>query len=403
MTETTKRNLHARLAVFFFFLYAGSAVTIWAVNIPEVENRLQLSHSQLGGLLVFVGLGAVTTMQFVGRIIDRMGSRYTTTLFGILLGLALVLPGLAQDAAGLAAALFVLGACMGACDVAMNAHAVEVENAYGRPIFSAFHAFWSFGGVLGSIIGGLAIAIKLPMLLSMSGYGLICLAITIYAGSKLLPPQLAHKEVHAKLSKDESRKLRKDQDRANRKYLPTVLLLGFMAGAGAFLEGTGVDWSALYQVKVLGATPASGALAVMVFSGAMALFRLVADRVVAARGRLVIIRFGPLLSALGIAIALLSPTAELALFGWFFAGLGISAVVPQIFAISAVVGEESHSGRNMATVVGLCYAGVLGGPAIIGLLTAVMPLHIALTFGIFLGLVIALGSLKLGKALTAKA
>jgi MFS family permease len=402
MTEITKRNLHARLAVFFFFLYAGSAVTIWAVNIPEVENRLHLSHSQLGGLLVFVGLGAVATMQFVGRIIDRMGSRYTTTLFGILLGLSLVLPGLAQNATALAAALFVLGACMGACDVAMNAHAVEVENAYGRPIFSAFHAFWSFGGVLGSIIGGLAIAIKLPMLVSMSGYGLICLAITIYAGSKLLPPQLVNQEVHAKLSKDESRKLRKNENRENRKYLPTVLLLGVMAGAGAVLEGTGIDWSSLFQVKVLGATSASGALAVMVFAGAMASFRLVADRVVAAKGRLVIIRFGPLLSALGISIALLSPTPEIALVGWFLAGLGISAVVPQIFAISAVVGEESHSGRNMATVVGLCYAGVLGGPAVIGLLTAVVPLQVALWFGVVLGLIIAAGSLRLGKSISAK-
>jgi MFS family permease len=402
MSQIAKRNLQARIAVFFFFLYAGSAVTIWAVNIPEVENRLELSHSQLGGLLVFVGLGAVATMQFVGRIIDRMGSRFTTTLFGILLGLALILPGLAQNATGLAAALFVLGACMGACDVAMNAHAVEVERAYGRPIFSAFHAFWSFGGVLGSAVGGLAIALKLPMLVSMSGYGLICLAITIYAGSKLLPPQLANQEVHAKLSKDESRKLRKNQNRENRKYLPTVLLLGVMAGAGAVLEGTGIDWSSLFQVKVLGATSASGALAVMVFAGAMATFRLVADRVVAARGRLVIIRFGPLVSALGIAIALLSPTPEIALVGWFLAGLGISAVVPQIFAISAVVGEESHSGRNMATVVGLCYAGVLGGPAVIGLLTAVVPLQVALWFGVVLGLIIAAGSLRLGKAISAK-
>ncbi|MFS6633865.1 hypothetical protein WHJ94_14305, partial [Staphylococcus aureus] len=63
----------------------------------------------------------------------------------------------------------------------------------------------------------------------------------------------------------------------------------------------------------------------------------------------------------------------------------------------------SHSGRNMAKVVGLCYAGVLGGPAIIGLLTAVMPLQLALTFGIFLGIVIAVGSLKVGKGLADKA
>jgi MFS family permease len=401
MTSLAKRNLHARISVFFFFLFAGSAVTMWAVNIPEVENRLNLSHSQLGALLVFIGLGALTSMQFMGRIIDRMGSRYATTLGGVLTGLAMILPGLAQDAVWLAAGLFVLGAGMGAGDVAMNAHAVEVERAYGRPIFSAFHAFWSFGGVFGSAVGGAAIALKIPMLVSMSGYGLVFLGLSLFAGSKLLPPELAHREVHAKLSKDESRELRKAQDKANRKFLPTVMLLGAMAGAGAFLEGTGVDWSSLFQVKVFGASSATGALAVMVFSAAMALFRLVADRVVAARGRLVIIRFGPLLSAFGVAWALFSPTAEIALVGWFFAGLGISAVVPQIFAISAVVGEESHSGRNMAKVVGLCYAGVLGGPAIIGLLTAIMPLQVALGFGIILGVGIALGSLRLGKVIRA--
>ncbi len=401
MTSLARRNLHARISVFFFFLFAGSAVTMWAVNIPEVENRLNLSHSQLGALLVFIGLGALTSMQFMGRIIDRMGSRYATTLGGVLTGLAMILPGLAQNAVWLAAGLFVLGAGMGAGDVAMNAHAVEVERAYGRPIFSAFHAFWSFGGVFGSAVGGAAIALKIPMLVSMSGYGLIFLALSLYAGSKLLPPELAHREVHAKLSKDESRELRKAQDLANRKFLPTVWLLGAMAGAGAFLEGTGVDWSSLFQVKVFGVSSASGALAVMVFSAAMALFRLVADRVVAARGRLVIIRFGPLLSAFGVAWALFSPTPEIALIGWFFAGLGISAVVPQIFAISAVVGEESHSGRNMAKVVGLCYAGVLGGPAIIGLLTAVMPLHVALGFGIILGVGIAIGSLRLSKVIRA--
>ncbi|MFM6966203.1 MAG: MFS transporter [Rhodoluna sp.] len=396
-----KRNFQARLAVFFYFLYAGSAVTVWAVNIPEVENRLAISHTELGALLVFIGLGALTSMQFMGRIIDRKGSRFATVLAGVFTGLAMILPGLATSAPWLAAALFVLGAGMGAGDVAMNAHAVEVERAYGRPIFSAFHAFWSFGGVLGSAIGGTAIALKVPMVVSMSGYGLTFMLLAIYAGTKLLPPQLTHQEVHAKLSKDESRKLRKSQDLANRKFLPTVILLGAMAGAGAFLEGTGVDWSSLYQVRVLGASSATGALAVMAFSFAMASFRLVADRVVAARGRLVIIRFGPLVSAAGVSIALIAPTAELALVGWFLAGLGISAVVPQIFAISAVVGEASHSGRNMATVVGLCYAGVLGGPAIIGLLTAVMPLQVALTFGILLGVLITLGSIRLAKAVKA--
>jgi MFS family permease len=75
------------------------------------------------------------------------------------------------------------------------------------------------------------------------------------------------------------------------------------------------------------------------------------------------------------------------------AGIGIAGVVPQLFAYSAEVGEKSHTGRNMSKVVGITYAGVLAGPAIIGFLTIIVPLNIALGLGVALGLFTALGTL----------
>ena len=51
--------------------------------------------------------------------------------------------------------IFILGATIGGIDIAMNAHALEVERAYERPIFSSFHAMWSIGGVLGSAIAAI--------------------------------------------------------------------------------------------------------------------------------------------------------------------------------------------------------------------------------------------------------
>ncbi|MFM2352583.1 MAG: hypothetical protein RL096_1064, partial [Actinomycetota bacterium] len=179
----------------------------------------------------------------------------------------------------------------------------------------------------------------------------------------------------------------------NRPFLKMMIALGFMGGAGALIEGVGIDWSALHGVNVLGVPKAEAALSVVVFSSAMAAFRFVADKVVEKFGRIFVIRWGGALSAVGIALALTLQPHNLSLVGWLVAGLGVSAVVPQIFAYSATVGEESHSGRNMAKVFGLTYAGMLGGPAIIGWLASLSDLGTALWVGALLGALIALGSL----------
>ena len=77
----------------------------------------------------------------------------------------------------------------------------------------------------------------------------------------------------------------------------------------------------------------------------------------------------------GVAIAAqaIAPNFETSLVLWYFLGLGISGVVPQIFAAGGEIGEATHSGRNMARVVGITYIGALAGPSAIGLLTAIYP------------------------------
>jgi MFS family permease len=144
---------------------------------------------------------------------------------------------------------------------------------------------------------------------------------------------------------------------------------------------------------VIGTSDAQAAIALIAYTGAMGITRLVIDKVVAARGRIFVIRFGSLVSAVGTCIVVVSTTSPVALLGWVIAGIGIAGVIPQIFAYSAEVGEETHTGRNMAKVVGITYAGVLAGPAIIGFLTELVPLNIAIGLSVILGLFTALGTL----------
>jgi MFS family permease len=389
----------ARFAVFAYFTIAGAAVTFWAVHIPFVETKLEITPSAIGTLLLVFGGGALTAIQLVGNLIDRVGSRTATFLAGTFMGIMLLFPGLANSPLQLGTALFFLGIGVGATDVAMNAHAVEVEKAYQRPIFSAFHAMWSFGGLIGASLGGIALANGLEMQATLSLAAAATLIVALSMRTWMLPDRPNHQsEISEGSQKTSAEKARlKAANSSNRKVLGYVLFLGAMAAAAAIAEGTGVDWSALHHARVLGTSEAQASLALVVYTGAMGLTRLVIDKVVAIRGRIFVIALGSLISALGTSVVVISTTSAVALVGWIIAGIGIAGVVPQIFAYSAEVGESSHTGRNMAKVVGITYAGVLAGPALIGFLTELVPLNVAIGLGVILGLFTALGTLVIQK------
>ena len=384
----------ARFAVFAVFTIAGAAVTFWAVHIPYVENKLGITPATIGALLLVLGAGALTAAQLIGPLIDRVGSRRATFASGILMGLMLLLPGLASNEWILGVCLFLLGVSIGATDVAINAHAVEVEKAYNRPIFSAFHAMWSLGGLLGATLGGLALANSFEMQTTLSLAGIGTGVISILIRSWLLPDTPNQK---LSSTKSHQAKEHKEGNTENRKVLGYVLFLGAMAGAAAIAEGTGIDWSALHHATVLGTSNAQASIALVVFSGSMGVTRLFIDKVVASKGRVFVIRYGSLVSAVGTSLVVFSTSSPVALAGWLISGVGIAGVVPQLFAYSAEIGEQSHTGRNLAKVVGITYAGVLAGPAIIGFLTEVVPLNIAIGLGVLLGLFTAMGTLLIEK------
>jgi MFS family permease len=185
---------NARAAVFVYFLLCGSAVTIFAAHIPLIEKTLELTHAQIGTVILLMGAGALASMQFVGNQIDKRGSASTLRNISFALGFALMLPGFATNYFTLVATVFMLGTAIGGIDIAMNAHALDVERAYGRPIFSAFHAMWSIGGVLGSAIAALALSFGLKMFVTMTIWGVL----TIFTGLALKPLLLPAKKIEAK-------------------------------------------------------------------------------------------------------------------------------------------------------------------------------------------------------------
>lgn len=378
----------ARFAVFTYFALQGSMLTMWAVRIPNIEQKLSISHAQIGVAILLIGAGALASMQVTGQLIDRFGSQATTPISSALMGLGLFGIGFSPDFFWLCVSAFVSGIFVGSTDIGMNAQAVTVEEAYGRPIFSAFHGMWSGGGLIGASVGGFFLTIKLDLVVALSSWALL-----IGFVSLLLKPLL----LNAKPEKMQSENEVSDSAVANRKIIGLVIFLGLLSGAAAIAEGVGVDWSALHLVKILGADQATGALAVMFYTGTMAVTRFFVDRLIAKIGRINIIRYGSAISSLGILLVTLAQTPSVALAGWLIAGFGIAAVVPQFFVLGSEIGEKTHQGRNLAKVVGITYAGVLGGPALIGFLGTVVPLNLAIGVGIVLGIFTVLGTTLIRK------
>ncbi|WP_437078080.1 MFS transporter [Streptomyces sp. enrichment culture] len=360
----------ARVATYVYFVLCGTLMGTWVIHIPAIEEHVGINHATLGGLLVLLGLGAFIGMQVVGPLTDRLGPHIVVPAGGILCGATLVLPGLAQDPWTLAGALLVFGFCNGCLDVSMNAHAVHVEKAYGRPVMSGFHATFSVGGVLAALFGAGAASASLNPAAGMAAVGAVGIVIALASARALLPAAPAVEGPGSGSAEEPGASPTvKRRSAKGRVWLLAVLALMVM-----LCEGAANDWSALHLMDILGAPAGTAAFAYGLFAAAMTIGRLLADRFVARFGSMAVLRHGAATATVGITLVALGPWMWAAFTGWALFGLGLSGCVPQLFS-AAGHADPSAAGANVSRVAGLGYVGMLAGPAVIGWLTHFVALN----------------------------
>ncbi|MEU8472129.1 MFS transporter [Streptomyces sp. NPDC029006] len=370
VTVTAMSNAlrHARVATFVYFILCGTAMGTWVVHIPAVEERVGVSHATLGGLLVLLGVGAFIGMQAAGRLTDRFGARVVVPATGVLCSATLALPGLSRDPWTLAGGLLAFGFCNGCLDVSMNAHAVHVEKAYGRPVMSAFHATFSVGGVLASLVGAATASAGLGPAAGMAAMGGIGIVVAVVSAGALLPaaPTAAGPDPVEVAEQAQAADRRGTSGRI--RLLATLALLVMLC------EGAANDWSTLHLKDIVGAPASTAAFAYGTFAAAMTIGRLLTDRLVARFGSMTILRYGAATAAAGITVVTVSVWIWAAFAGWALFGLGLSGCVPQLFS-AAGHADPSAAGANVSRVAGLGYVGMLAGPAVIGWLTHLVALN----------------------------
>ena len=339
----------ARIAVTVVFFASGGAYGSWVARIPTLQDELDASKSELGLALFGVAGGAVLALPVAGLLTARLGSRRVTraSLFAVAVSLPLI--GLAPSLFLLGVAFAAFGAAGGMLDLAMNAHGVAVEERYARPILSGFHASFSFGGLVGAGVGGLAAAAGISPLAQFSGAALVILAVAVWSRGPLLPTNVdvVPGPVYSRPSR-------------------TLLALAVVAFAVLLAEGATGDWSGVYMNDVLGTGEGAATIAFIAFSLMMTLGRMAGDRLTAAWGAAALTRRAGLLGASGLGVALLFDSPAVAVLGFACLGAGLSIVVPIVFRAA---GQRTDSpGAGIAAVSTVGYSAFLVGPPAIGFL-----------------------------------
>ncbi len=356
IADNSRRQPAATRIIFFVLGFAAGG---WAPLVPFAKERLRLTDGGLGLLLLCLGAGSIVAMPLAGALAARVGCRRVLMAALAIAVLAFPLMAVAAPVGALAAALFLFGAALGSMDCVINMQAIVVERERDRPMMSGFHALYSLGGVAGAaaISGLFAIGAPAP------ASALCVSAILLLAGAASWPGLLARSSGEPGLALALPRGV--------------VLVIGLFCFVLFLAEGSALDWSAVFLRTVRGAGPAQAGLAYVAFSATMTTGRLVGDRIVGQIGQLRTVAFGAGFAAAGLAFATLAPGWPAAAAGYALVGAGCSNIVPVLFSLTGRQKSMPESAAVAAVSV-LAYAGVLAGPAAIGLVASLSNLTIAL-------------------------
>jgi MFS family permease len=362
----------ARRATALVFAVHGCVTGSFAARVPWVAAHVGVDVGHLGLALLMPGLGAMVAMPFSGRLAHRHSFRALVGASIVAWSACVVLPALPTTLWLLCVLLLVFGGCAGIADMAMNAQGALVEKEFGRSVMSSFHGFWSVGVLAGSAVSALASHGGVDARLQFVVVAAVLAAIGAAAARAMLDEQATGETAAPPAF-----------------ALPTrpVLLIGVVGLCAVFSEQAGTEWSALFIRRELGGSAGTAALAVSSFAVAMAVVRLLGDRVVHRLGPVLTVRISGACAVAGALTVVLSPDLALGLAGFALLGIGVALVVPLVFAAAGRIGP--HPARSIAGVAGVSYGSGLIAPGVIGGIASASSLTTA--FYVVAGLVAVMG------------
>ena len=358
------------------FVALGAVWGAIAALLPDLRAAIGAGDALLGVILfttAAVSAGAMLAAPAVGRIVGRVALPLATAAMVA----SLLLPGQTALAWQFALAMALVGGTSGLVEVLMNARVAALEAATGRPLMNLNHAGYSLSFFAVAVGTGLAREAGLTPAVIFSVLAAGCVPLVLLALRR--PPGVAGP---AAPGADEGAR-----GASGFAVAPLVLLGGGVILLASLAEAGTETWSALHLERSIGTSPALGALGPAILGLTMGLGRLAGQalsrRVPEAR----LMQAGGTHAALGAVLGAVAPGPITAFAGIALVGAGASVIVPIALAVVGRGAAGAERARRIAHASVIGFVGYVGGPALMGMISALADLRTAF---LILGLVLLL-------------
>ena len=349
---------------------------------------------------------ALSIIAAVGSTLMTLVAKRTSSAFSIRIALGmLVVSGLflaftpaASESARLplfCAAILIYGLSVGSIDATTNMQAVAIQRRYGRVILNSFHAVWSAGAIVGSLVVSLGqwAAGKMgfgptadgdPYLYQRYMWTMLTLIILLTIVIFIISPKMlkyGHEE---------------DETSADvkKKFNPPMKIFAALCAAMVFFYTIdfGIqNWSAVFLTDIEHADKAIAPLGLSCYMVLGMIARIVADRLARRFGESRTLFVASIISLIGMVIVLLAKSPVVAVVGFAIVGCGVPITAPLCFSTAGYMVPINQMDEAVGRLNLFNYAGTVFGGGIVGLIAG-DNLKIAMIFPLVMAILLLLTS-----------
>ena len=340
--------LACRVLFFIMAFYVG----LWTIRIPTIKDQISTDYLGVGYIMATFAIGSIIAMLFANGIIRRSSCKTILFFSGILQGVLWLPVPFVKNLEIFMIVSFIFGLCYGLFEIAYNMYASNIEKRENRSMMSGFHAFWSLGVLLGSVLTSLFLELKISFLSNILFYIVLLIPVHLIFAYNL---EIDEKNIN--------------EDKKNIFFIwPLIIfLLALLAMASALTEGSVDAWGALYMRDYIKVDGFQIGLATLSFNIFMVLGRLTGDFFRDKFGVYQLLLILIFLTIFSLIILILFNSIFSTIIGFGILGIGSSSIIPIAYSLAGKI-KGIESGVAITIISIAVYGTFMAAPASLGFL-----------------------------------